>query len=99
MMDDEISARLEQVLLARGNRVILGTALRSARRDGDDLAVDLADGRQLRPDVLLFAAGRSVSTTGLCLDKAGVQTDQRGRIVIDPERRTTCPWVFAAGDV
>jgi NAD(P) transhydrogenase len=99
MMDDEISARLEQVLLARGNRIILGTGLLSARRDGDDLAVDLADGRQLRPDVLLFAAGRSVNTTGLGLDKAGVQTDQRGRIVIDLERRTTCPWVFAAGDV
>jgi NAD(P) transhydrogenase len=48
---------------------------------------------------LLFAAGRSVSTTGLGLDKAGVQTDQLGRIVVDLERRTTCPWVFAAGDV
>jgi NAD(P) transhydrogenase len=99
MMDDEISARLEQVLLARGNRVILGTGMLSARRNGGDLAVDLADGRQLRPDALLFAAGRSVSTTGLGLDKAGVQTDQLGCIVVDLERRTTCPWVFAAGDV
>jgi NAD(P) transhydrogenase len=43
MMDDEISARLEQVLLARGNRVILSTGMLSARRDGGDLAVDLAD--------------------------------------------------------
>ena len=99
MMDSEISARLEQVLLARGNRLILGTGLVSARREGDDLAVDLADGRQLRADALLFAAGRSVSTEGLGLDKAGVQTDQHGRIIVDPERRTTCPWVFAAGDV
>ncbi len=99
MMDSEISARLEQVLLARGNRLILGTGLVSARRDGDDLAVDLADGRQLHPDALLFAAGRSVSTEGLGLDKAGVQTDQHGRIIVDPEQRTTCPWVFAAGDV
>ena len=99
MMDSEISARLEQVLLARGNRLILGTGLVSARRDGDDLAVDLADGRQLHPDALLFAAGRGVSTEGLGLDKAGVQTDQHGRIIVNPEQRTTCPWVFAAGDV
>ena len=27
MMDSEISRRLEQVLLARGNRVILGTGM------------------------------------------------------------------------
>jgi len=99
MMDDEISARLGQVLLARQNHVILGTGMVSARRDGADLAVDLADGQQLRPDALLFAAGRSVSTERLGLDQAGVQTDQRGQIMVDAERRTTCPWVFAAGDV
>ena len=75
MMDGEISRRLEQVLLARGNRVILGTGMVSVRRDGDDLAVELGDGRQLRPDALLFAAGRSVSTAGLGLDKAGVEVD------------------------
>jgi len=99
MMDDEISRRLEQILLARGNRVILGTGMVSVRRDGDDLAVQLGDGRQLRPDALLFAAGRSVSTAGLGLEKAGVQVDGRGRIIVDSQRRTSCPWVFAAGDV
>ena len=99
MMDSEISRRLEQVFLERGNRVILGTGMASVRRDGDDLVVELGDGRQLRPDALLFAAGRSISTAGLGLDKAGVEVDARGRIVVDSERRTSCPWVFAAGDV
>lgn len=99
MMDDEISGRLEQTLLARGNQVILGTGMVSVRRDGDDLTVQLSDGRQLRPDALLFAAGRSVSTAALGLAKAGVQVDARGRITVDPELRTSCPWVFAAGDV
>jgi NAD(P) transhydrogenase len=99
MMDGEISRRLEQVLLTRGNRVILGTGMVAVRRDGGDLAVELDDGRQLRPDALLFAAGRSVSTAGLGLEMAGVEVDARGRIIVDPGRRTSCPWVFAAGDV
>lgn len=99
MMDGEISARLEQVFLDRGHRVILGAGMASVRREGDDLAVDLDDGRQLRPDALLFAAGRSVSTSGLGLDQAGVDVDARGRVVVDSRRRTSCPWVFAAGDV
>jgi NAD(P) transhydrogenase len=98
-MDGEISRRLEQVFLARGNRVILGTGMVSVRRDGADLAVELADGRQLRPDALLFAAGRSVSTAGLGLERAGVEVDERGRVVVDAQRRTSCPWIFAAGDV
>jgi NAD(P) transhydrogenase len=99
MMDGEISGRLEQVFLARGNRVILGISMVSVRRDGDDLAVGLTDGRRLRPDALLFAAGRSVSTAGLGLDQAGVEVDARGRIIVGPERQTSCPWIFAAGDV
>lgn len=99
MMDAEISGRLEQVLTERGNRVILSTGMVSVYRDGDGLVTELADGRQLRPDALLFAAGRSVSTAGLGLDKAGVKVDARGRIVVDAARRTSCPWVFAAGDV
>ncbi len=99
MMDGEISRRLEQVLLARGNQVILGTGMVSVRRNGTDLAVELADGRQLCPDALLFAAGRSVSTAGLGLEQAGVEVDGRGRIVVDAQRRTSCPWIFAAGDV
>jgi NAD(P) transhydrogenase len=99
MMDREISRRLEQVLLARGNRVILGTGMISVHRDGGDLVTELSDGRQLRPDALLFAAGRSVSTAGLGLEAAGVGIDGRGRIMVDSQRRTSCPWVFAAGDV
>ena len=99
MMDAEISRRLEQVFLARGNRVILGTGMSSVRRDGEDLAVRLADDRRLRPDALLFAAGRAVSTAGLGLEQAGIQVDARGRVVVDASRRTSCPWVFAAGDV
>ena len=99
MMDGEISDRLEQMLLARGNRVILGTGMASVRRDGGDLVADLTDGGQLHPDAVLFAAGRSVSTAGLGLERIGVEVDARGRIIVDAERRTTCPWVFAAGDV
>ena len=99
MMDAEISRRLEQVFVARGNQVILGTGMVSVHRDGHDLAVALDDGRQLRSDALLFAAGRSVSTAGLGLEQAGVRVDGRGRIIVDAERRTSCPWVFAAGDV
>ncbi|MFI5063589.1 MAG: FAD-dependent oxidoreductase [Streptosporangiales bacterium] len=99
MMDAEISGRLEQVFRGRGNQVILATSMASARRDGGDLAVELSDGRQLRPDALLFAAGRSVRTASLGLDKAGVEVDRRGRIIVDAQRRTSSPWVFAAGDV
>ena len=101
MMDGEISQRLEGVFLARGSQVILGIRYGSPMCTGTAMTWPwgLGDGRQLRPDALLFAAGRSVSAAGLGLEDIGVQVDQRGRITVDSERRTSCPSIFAAGDV
>ena len=47
----------------------------------------------------LFAAGRSVDTSDLGLDAAGIAVDGRGRVVVDERGQTTCPSVCAAGDV
>ena len=82
MMDGEISRRLEQVVRARGNQVILGTGMVSVRRDGEKLAIELDDGRQLRHDALLFAAGRTVSTAGL-----GLEESRRRRRPARPDHR------------
>ena len=99
MMDEEISRRLERVFLERGVQVITGTGMASVQRDGDDLRTALDDGRELRPAALLFAAGRSVDTSDLGLDAAGIAVDRRGRIVVDERGQTSCPSVCAAGDV
>lgn len=99
MMDEEISARLEQVFRRRGTEVITGTGMASVQRDGDQLRTILTDGRELRTDALLFAAGRSVDVSALGLDTAGVELDGRGRVVIGEQGQTSCPSVFAAGDV
>jgi len=99
MMDEEISQRLEGVFLKRGVHVITGTGMASVERDGENLRVVLADGRELRPAALLFAAGRSVDTSELGLDTAGIDVDGRGRIVVDESGRTSCSSVWAAGDV
>ncbi len=99
MMDEEISARLEQVFRRRGTEVITGTGMASVQRDGDRLRTMLTDDRELRPDALLFAAGRRVDVSALGLDTVGIEIDGRGRVVIGERGETSCPSVFAAGDV
>ncbi len=50
--------------------------------------------------MLLFAAGRVGSTDKLNLDAAGLATDHRGRIAVDPKTlQTEVPHIYAAGDV
>ena len=63
------------------------------------LQVALVGGERLEPDTVLFAAGRAGNTEDLELEAAGVQTDARGRIVVDDKYRTTADGVYAAGDV
>ncbi|NJL13119.1 MAG: FAD-dependent oxidoreductase [Microscillaceae bacterium] len=48
---------------------------------------------------LLLATGRRPNTARLQLEKAGIQTDARGFIVVDDFCQTNVPGVFALGDV
>ncbi|MCR9071902.1 MAG: FAD-dependent oxidoreductase [Alphaproteobacteria bacterium] len=47
---------------------------------------------------LLVAVGRRVGFEGLDLGRAGVETDARGRLILDSRLRTTNRRVFAVGD-
>lgn len=50
-------------------------------------------------DTILVALGRRPVTAGLGLEKAGIQTDSTGAIVVDEHLRTSTPHIFAVGDV
>jgi len=101
LLDAEVSALLASSLRAAGVELVLGTSVAGVGRDdgGDGLHVELSDARVLRPDRLLYAAGRTSNVDGLGLEEAGVVVDAKHRIVVDREYRTAAPHVFAAGDV
>jgi NAD(P)H dehydrogenase (quinone) len=46
----------------------------------------------------LMCLGSVPNTTGLALDKAGVELDERGYIAVDRVSRTSVPSIYAAGD-
>jgi NAD(P) transhydrogenase len=98
-MDTEISDLLAKAFAAMGIRLVLGRGVATiARREGE-LAVTLADGEIVRPEKVLFAAGRAGNTEGLGLADAGVEVDERGRIVVDDKYQTSAEGIYAAGDV
>jgi NAD(P) transhydrogenase len=98
-LDGEISELLAQTFSGMGMRLVLGGGRAAVTRDGEGLRVTLASEEQIRPDKVLFAAGRAGNTEGLGLKEVGVRIDDRSRIVVDETFRTTADWVFAAGDV
>jgi NAD(P) transhydrogenase len=61
--------------------------------------LDLESGKRIVSDAVLFSAGRRAATDVLALVNAGITADDRGRVSVDGEFRTSTANVFAAGDV
>ncbi len=95
--DAEVSAALHAALEAEGIAIRTGTAAeRVSHREGR-FRVETAGG-VLEAEALLVATGRRPNTEDLGLERAGVETDARGAIVVDERLRTSAPDVYAAGD-
>uniref|UniRef100_A0AAQ6ICW3 Glutathione reductase n=1 Tax=Anabas testudineus TaxID=64144 RepID=A0AAQ6ICW3_ANATE len=50
-------------------------------------------------DCLLWAIGRQPNTSGLNIGEMGVDTDERGHIIVDDFQNTSRPGIYAVGDV
>jgi dihydrolipoamide dehydrogenase len=69
-----------------------------AHRDGV-FGLTLANGDVLQGEGLLLAVGRTPNTADLALGNAGIDCDARGYVKVDEHLQTTCPGVYAIGDV
>ncbi|MEM8948826.1 MAG: Si-specific NAD(P)(+) transhydrogenase [Pseudomonadota bacterium] len=100
-VDREIIEELTHDLRQRGMILRLGCKVASVERVPDGgCRIQLEDGRIVRTDAMLFAAGRMGATDDLQLDKVGLEADQRGRITVAKDNfRTAVPHIFAVGDV
>jgi NAD(P) transhydrogenase len=61
--------------------------------------IQLASGKHLVADVILFSAGRVGATDDLRLDAVGLSADSRGRLSTDAHYRTATENIYAVGDV
>lgn len=98
-LDAEISELLAETFSKLGMQVLLNAGRAKVGRDAEGLRVDLPSGLTLRPEQVLMAAGRAGNSEGLGLEEVGVALDERGRILVDDQYRTTAEGIYAAGDI
>ncbi len=63
------------------------------------VAANLVSKKRIIGDALLYAVGRHGNVDRLDLPAAGIESDDRGRIKVDADFRTTQAHIFAVGDV
>ena len=99
-VDREIVDGFLHQMRDRGMAIRLGSTVKEIAVDKGSVEITLGDGRTVRSQIVLYAAGRSGNVGGLGLDTVGIDVDSRGRIKVDPETfQTTVPNIYAAGDV
>ena len=100
--DEEVSDAIRTIMESEGITVRLNAKCLAVRRDGDAIVagVDCEQGPpEVRGSHLLVAAGRRPNTDGLGCERAGIELDKRGYIVVDDALRTNVDGVYALGDV
>jgi len=99
--DPEISDAVREILEGEGISVRLNSECISfaPAPEGVCVHVTCEDGApQVLGSHVLLAIGRKPNTDDLGLDKAGIDLDKRGYIVVDDQLKTTNPGVWAMGD-
>ena len=101
-LDRDLVTPLARRLGKQFKQILLGTKVTGMRDTGGKLTVELAgEGApaHLEVDQLLVAVGRRPRTDDLGLEHTRAARDARGFVVVDAQRRTADPRVFAIGDV
>lgn len=101
-MDRQAADTLCRSLRKQGIQFKLGTRITGVRRIGAKAIVQFNDGsgsEEIDCDRVLVAVGRKPLTAGLGLEDLGVICDDKGRVVVDAEYRTSVPGIYAVGDL
>ena len=96
--DADAAAVLEDVFAERGVQIISHARAETVRRTAGGVVVTLADGRTVEGSHALMTVGSVPNTSGIGLEKIGIETDRGGFVPVDRVSRTSVPGVYAAGD-
>ena len=101
--EKEAADRVKKILEAKGVTFYLNSKVEEIFDNENDSSIAISNGNgeiiQFNGDKILVAIGRKANTQGLELEKAGVQVDERGNIIVNEKLETTAPNIWALGDV
>ena len=97
--DDDIREHLRGEMEKRGIRILTRKLVEGVEKVDHGLCVSLSDHEAVVVDQVMFATGRRPNVSGLGLERAGVQLNEKGAIKVDKFSRTSAPHIYAVGDV
>jgi dihydrolipoamide dehydrogenase len=96
--DPDAARVLERSFAERGVTLVKNARAASVTRDGDGVLVTMTDGRTVTGSHALMTVGSVPNTSGLGLERVGVELERGGHIAVDRVSRTSVSGIYAAGD-
>lgn len=100
--DAEVAEELRKAFVKRGATVLLGHGYKSLARKNQGWTVTLdaaGTAKTVEAEAVLVAVGRGPLSRDLGLDRVEIEVERGGFIKIDDSFRTSCPSIYAIGDV
>lgn len=95
----DVSSTLADALKRDGIEVHFQVEVKQVAYTDGVFTLSLSNHQQVQAEALLLAAGRKPNTSALNASATGVELDSQGYVNIDDQFQTTCPGVYAIGDV
>lgn len=97
--DEDIVDTLVEVMTKEGIVLHTGVSPSKISQANNELTVHFDNGEALAVDCLIWATGRVPATDGIGLDKVGVETNNKGQVVVDKFQNTSVDGIYAVGDI
>ncbi len=94
-----LNEEVQSVEEGPGGTVIANLESRKKLSGGGTVIANLESRKKLSGDALLYAIGRQGAVDDLNLAAAGIEADNRGRITVDADFRTSQSHIYAVGDI
>ena len=103
-IDRDIAAAMMESLKRKGVSLHLNVRTQALYDTSDGITLTYTDGFDgtpyyLKGDALLLATGRKPMIDGLNPEKAGVEINEHGAVIVNEQLQTTAPHIWALGDV
>src|SRR5690349_2185647 len=97
--DDDLRAHMHIELERGGTQLTLKATLSKLEKSGGAIRATLSTGETVETDCVLYAIGRDPKTDGLGLDRAGVNLDEAGAVIVNEYSQSCVESIYAIGDV
>lgn len=97
--EPELSDTIQAALEADGVSFHLGRKAEKVDYADEIFTLSLDNGDELKAEALLMVVGQRANTIGLKPEASNIELTERGFIKVDDRLETSCPGVYAIGDV